>query len=100
MSSYESVSGVREGKILSLNVSYTVSVTITNAIKADYESFFGDSGSAVTYNHWAGGSNYVIQVLGTQSSTALVNGVWVDDVSFSLLTRVDYIHSVLDLTQY
>lgn len=99
--SYEGVSGVQEGVVQSTNIALVVDgVTFTNVVQANYQSIFGDSGSAVTYTHWAGGTNYVRNVLGTQFATALVNGEWVDGESFSLLTRVDYIHSALGLAYY
>lgn len=98
---YEGVSGVQSGEVLSINFSYTANgTTITNAVQADYESTFGDSGSPIAYTHWAGGLNYVWMVMGTQSASLLPEGQWVDGVSCSLLTTVTHIHTELGLTHY
>ncbi|MBE5967078.1 MAG: hypothetical protein E7255_08950 [Lachnospiraceae bacterium] len=97
-----SYSGKTEGEILSTSFTANVGgISMTNLVKCDYVSEGGDSGGAVTYDRYIGSATSRVSVMGLQSLRFVPDsGTWTPGSSFSCFSRIDYIYSALNLTDY
>jgi len=104
VASYGGNTGKTNGHVTATDVTQSITIggttyTLTHTVRADYESLPGDSGAPVTYWVWAGGTSTYRYVMGVQSYALLdSNHEWIDGVSYSGFTRVDYIASALNIT--
>jgi hypothetical protein len=99
---YTAGSGRTSGVILSSNFSViSGGIQFTNMCKANYKAILGDSGAAVCIPNSAYPNDFsLMSIVGTQSSSYLPNGQWVNGTSYTVFSKLYNVMSSLNVTPY